>query len=65
VTGFEGLSPADGSLTFNPTRARGEGADDMIVTPEGLWIASDNYENSVKCGGVSNLAGICLLPYVG
>jgi len=61
--GIEGLSPKTGLLTFNPTRARGLGADDMIITPEGLWIASDNWENSNMCGGVKNLAGICLLPY--
>jgi len=61
--GIEGLSPKTGLLTFNPTRARGIGADDMIITAEGLWIASDNWENSNMCGGVKNLAGICLLPY--
>jgi hypothetical protein len=61
--GIEGLSPKTGALTFNPTRARGLGADDMIITPEGLWIASDNWENSNMCGGVRYLAGICLLPY--
>lgn len=61
--GMECLSPKTGALTFNPTRARGIGADDMIITPEGLWIASDNWQNSNMCGGVKNLAGICLLPY--
>jgi len=61
--GIEGLSPKNGALTFDPTRARGIGADDMLITPEGLWVASDNWENSNMCGGVRNLAGICLLPY--
>jgi hypothetical protein len=61
--GFEGLSPADGSLIFNPTRARGLGADDMIVTSAGLWIASDDYDNSQTCAATKNVAGICLLPY--
>jgi hypothetical protein len=61
--GFEGLSPTTGALTFNPTRARGLGADDMLITPEGLWIASDDWDHSNMCGGVNNLAGICLLPY--
>ena len=42
AAGFEGLSTTDGSLTFNPTRARGLGADDMLDTSAGLWIASDN-----------------------
>ncbi len=61
--GIEGLSPATGALTLNPTRARGLGADDMLVTSAGLWIASDDFDDSQMCGGVNNLAGICLLPY--
>jgi hypothetical protein len=61
--GMEGLSPATGLLTFNPTRARGLGADDMLVTTAGLWIASDNFQGSDTCGGVGGHAGICLLPH--
>jgi hypothetical protein len=61
--GMEGLSPTTGLLTFNPTRARGLGADDMEITSAGLWIASDNLNNSTQCGGVTGHAGICLLPY--
>jgi hypothetical protein len=61
--GMEGLSPTTGALTFNPTRARGLGADDMLVTSAGLWIGSDNYDGSQMCAGVQNLAGICFLPY--
>jgi hypothetical protein len=61
--GMEGLDPATGALTFNPTRDRGLGADDMLVTSGGLWIASDNADGSSKCGGVYGYAGICLLPY--
>ena len=61
--GMEGLSPTNGRLTFNPTRARGLGADDMLLTSAGLWIASDNYNGSNTCGGVSGHAGICFLPY--
>lgn len=63
--GLAGLSPTAGSATsWNPTRARGYGADDMILTaaPAGLWIASDNAYGSSTCGGVSGLAGICFLP---
>jgi len=60
---MEGLSPNTGLLTFNPTRARGLGADDMLVTRAGLWIASDNLQGSDTCGGVGGHAGICLLPY--
>lgn len=61
--GFEGLSPLTGQLTFNPTRSRGIGADDLLVTPDGLWIASDNFDGSQMCGKVDGLAGICFLPY--
>jgi hypothetical protein len=61
--GMVGLSPTTGAVTFNPTRGRGLGADDMLVTSAGLWIASDNFEGTNKCGGVSGFAGICLLPY--
>ena len=61
--GMEGLDPATGALTFNPTRDRGQGADDMLVTGAGLWIASDNDNGSTKCGGVGAHAGICFLPY--
>lgn len=67
--GMEGLSPATGRLTFNPTRGRGLGADDMLVTSAGLWIASDNASNTNNCGLTTagkpayGHAGICLLPY--
>jgi len=68
--GIEGLNPANGALYVNSggtagyySRARGLGADDMLITSAGLWIASDNYKGSGSCGGVSGLAGICLLPY--
>jgi hypothetical protein len=45
------------------SRARGFGADDMLLTSAGLWIASDNLDGSNQCGGVSGHAGICFLPY--
>jgi hypothetical protein len=61
--GMEGLSATTGALTFNPTRGRGKGADDMLITSAGLWIASDNLNNTNQCGGTSGHAGICLLPY--
>jgi hypothetical protein len=61
--GMEGLSPTTGTLTFNPTRDRGLGADDMLVTGGGLWIASDNLDGSSACAGVYGYAGICFLPY--
>ncbi len=62
--GLASLAPTTGSATsWDPTRARGYGADDMILTsnPAGLWIASDNDDGANKCGGVSGLAGICFL----
>jgi hypothetical protein len=61
--GIEGLSPTTGALTYNPTRGRGFGADDMLITSAGLWIASDNFEGTNQCGGLGNRAGLCLLPY--
>jgi hypothetical protein len=61
--GMGGLSPTTGLLSFNPTRGRGIGADDMMITSAGLWIASDNAQNTDMCGGKFNHAGICLLPY--
>jgi hypothetical protein len=61
--GMEGLSPSTGLLTFNPTRGRGYGADDMLLSGAGLWIASDNFDGSNQCGGVSGHSGICFLPY--
>jgi hypothetical protein len=68
--GIEGLNPANGALYVDAagtagyySRARGLGADDMLVTGAGLWIASDNFDGSDTCGGVSGLAGICFLPY--
>jgi len=68
--GMEGLDPANGALYINSagtagyyTRARGLGADDMEITGAGLWIASDNLNNSSQCGGAGGHAGICFLPY--
>jgi hypothetical protein len=60
--GFVGLSPTTGAVTQNPTRSRGLGADDMLITSAGLWIASDNLNGVQNCGGVSGHAGLCLLP---
>ena len=45
------------------SRARGRGADDMLLTAAGLWIASDNLQGSAMCGGASGHAGLCFLPY--
>jgi len=68
--GMEGVDPANGALYINSagtagyySRARGLGADDMLITSAGLWIASDNLNNASQCGGVGGHDGICLLPY--
>jgi hypothetical protein len=60
--GMVGLSPTTGAVTYNPTRSRGQGADDMIIDG-GLWVASDNKGNVNMCGAKHNFAGICFLPY--
>jgi hypothetical protein len=66
--GMGGFTPG-GSLLTNSSgtrgryiRARGLGADDMLRTSAGLWIASDNLGNANQCGGASGHAGICFLP---
>jgi len=68
--GLAGLRPADGSLIPDSSgkaglysRSRGHGADDMLLTSAGLWIASDDFGGGTQCGGVSGFAGICFLPY--
>lgn len=57
-----GLDPTAGQINYNPTRGRGKGADDMLRTSAGLWIASDNAQNTSKCAGEDNHTGICFLP---
>ena len=68
--GIEGLDPANGNLYLNSAstagyykRSRGYGADDMLLTSAGLWIASDNFSAAQECGSRDSLSGICLLPY--
>ncbi len=64
--GMASLSPVDGLATaWNPTRSLGYGAQDMLVTAAGLWVASDNFSDgqAQKCGGLTNHGGICFLPY--
>jgi hypothetical protein len=68
-TGMEGVSPASGSALLSSHgnalyhRSRGKGADDMLLTGAGLWVASDNFQNNESCEGVSAHAGICFLPF--
>lgn len=63
--GIGSLTPSTGQATaWNPTRARGHGATDLLLTAAGLWIASDNFQGSAqKCGGVPYKGGICFFPY--
>lgn len=46
---------------WNPTRDRGHGADDLLLTSAGLWVASDTYFHSVLCAHKHH-AGICFFP---
>ena len=70
--GLAGLAPgpSGGSLILNSggtaglySRSRGHGADDMLLTSGGLWIASDNFGGGISCGGQPGFAGLCYLPY--
>jgi hypothetical protein len=68
--GMGGFTPSSGSVLMNSagtaglySRGRGIGADDMLLTSAGLWIASDNEQDTAMCGGVFGHAGICFLPY--
>lgn len=69
--GMGGINPTTGATITAPgnplqglyVRGRGLGADDMVLTSAGLWIASDNAQNTSTCGGVSGKRGICFLPY--
>jgi len=68
--GLAGLYPTPGTLIENSSntaglysRSRGHGADDMLLTTAGLWIASDNFGGNTSCGGKSGFAGLCFLPY--
>jgi hypothetical protein len=66
--GLQGHNPANGAVELNSSgrplysmsKANG---DDMLITSAGLWIASSNRFDFNQCAGVSNVAGICFLPY--
>ncbi len=49
------------ATAWNPTRSRGQGADDLVITSAGLWVASDTYLGSVTCAGAYH-PGICFFP---
>jgi hypothetical protein len=63
-----GFNPSTGALITNSSgtaglysRSRGRGADDLLGTSAGLWVASDNFGGNTSCGGQSGYAGICFL----
>ncbi len=60
--GLSEFDPATGNHQPGPSRGRGIGAEDMLRTSAGLWIASDNQANTNSCAGVFNRMGICFLP---
>jgi len=61
--GVASVDPETGLATdWNPGRSRGKGADDMLLTTAGLWVASDNTNGANNCAGVYH-PGICFLPY--
>ncbi|HEY2296085.1 MAG TPA: hypothetical protein VGH43_00035 [Jatrophihabitans sp.] len=64
--GIGSLNVSDGQATpWNPTRSLGHGADDLVLTSAGLWVASDTFKqgNAQMCAGKWNHGGICFLPY--
>lgn len=75
--GLTGLDPDTGvglRSATDPTvgkyrRGRGVDRTDMVITSDGLWIASDNAQNTDSCGKNSDgslahgHSGICFLPY--
>ncbi|HEY6745334.1 MAG TPA: hypothetical protein VI357_06400 [Mycobacteriales bacterium] len=41
--GIGAINPSTGlALSWNPTKTRGVGGKDLLVTPKGLWVASDS-----------------------
>jgi hypothetical protein len=68
--GLGGFNLSTGALITNASgtaglysRSRGRGADDLLGTSDGLWIASDNFGGGTSCGGTPGFAGICFLSY--
>jgi hypothetical protein len=60
--GLSEVSAATGAAQPGPTRGRGYGAEDLLRTRAGLWIASDNTGDSDTCANRSGHMGICFLP---
>ena len=66
--GLSHVNSSDGRNQGGAPRGRGIGAQDLLRTRAGLWIASDNAGNSSACGTRAdgslerNRMGICFLP---
>ena len=60
--GLAEFDPATGAHQPGPNRGRGWGADDLLRTTAGLWIASDNFLGTDTCNGRHGHMGICSLP---
>jgi hypothetical protein len=60
--GLAEFHPANGRHQPGPNRGRGLGAADLLRTPAGLWVASDNQANTDSCAGRHGRMGICFLP---
>ena len=56
------VNTTTGQSVPGPNRGRGLGADDLLRTTAGLWIASDNQANTDMCSGKHGHMGICFLP---
>ena len=57
-----GRASSPSPSSWNPTRSRGAGADDLVVAFGGLWVGSDNKNAAIQCGREYH-PGICFLPY--
>jgi len=56
--GIGAINPTTGlALSWNPTKDRGVGGKDLLVTARGLWVASD----TEHIGGETRMR-IALLP---
>ena len=60
--GLSTMNTSNGAPQPGPDRGRGLGAADLLRTPAGLWVASDNQENTDSCAGEHGHMGICFLP---